>query len=631
MQTAIATVCLSGTLSEKIEAIAAAGFKGVELFENDLLTFDGSPADVRRMVEDHSMKIVTFQPFRDFEGMPEPQRKRAFRRAERKFKVMEKLGCDLLMVCSNVSPESLAGIDRAAEDFRELGALAERYRVRVGFEALSWGAHISDYRDAWEVVRRAGHPSVGLVLDSFHILARKTELNSLASIPGDRIFLVQLADAPVLNMDYLSWSRHYRCFPGQGDLPLDEFMSALEATAYDGLLSLEIFNDEFRAGSPRSVAIDAQRSLTFMQEQQRAKSILPPASQTLPPRAQCLGVEFIEFAMSPAVAGKFEPLLAGLGFQKKGIHKSKAVTRWTQGSLNLVINQEKEGFAHAYNVTHGTGVCAVGLRVDDAVACMERAKLLLDSSFQQAPGAGEMLIPAVRGVGGSLLYFTDPKSELAHIWDREFDPVAARADSGNNVGLHVVDHISQSVHYEEMLSWLLFYTSLLDVSKTPQLDVLDPDGLVKSQVVQSADGALRIALNASQSNRTQSSRFLSDFFGSGVQHIAFSTNDIFATVKRIRTNGIELIKIPENYYDDLESKTDLSDVQIERLKANNILYDGTGSGEYFQTYTQTFDGRFFFEIIERRGTYAGFGAPNAQIRLAAQARLTRGTAVLRAL
>jgi 4-hydroxyphenylpyruvate dioxygenase len=631
MQTAIATVCLSGTLGEKIEAIAAAGFKGVELFENDLLSFDGSPADVRRMIEDRGMRTVTFQPFRDFEGMPDHRRERMFQRAERKFKVMEELGCDLLMVCSNVSPESIGGIDRAAADLRELGKRAAEYGIRIGFEALSWGAHIHDYRDAWEAVRRAEHPAVGLVLDTFHILARKTELTSLESIPSDRIFLVQLADAPVLNMDYLSWSRHYRCFPGQGALPLNDFMTALAVTGYDGILSLEIFNDEFRAGLPRSVAIDAQRSLIFMQEQihlRDAGTATPP--RAMPPRAKCLGTEFIEFAMDDRTAKDFETLLSGLGFRKAGLHKSKAVAQWSQGAINLVVNTEKEGFAHAYNITHGTGVCAIGLRVDDASACMDRATMLLDTPFRQAVGPGELQIPAVRGVGGSLLYFTDPKSELASVWSVEFNSVAQREPLGQNVGLTVIDHISQSVHYEELLSWLLFYISLIDVEKTPQLDVLDPDGLVKSQVIQSADGALRIPLNASQSQRTQSSRFLSEYFGSGVQHIALAANDIFAAVGRIRDNGIELVEIPENYYDDLESRTELSDSQLDRLKANNILYDTDGAGEYYQAYTQTFDDRFFFEIVQRTGSYAGFGAANAQIRLAAQTRLARQAMELRA-
>ncbi len=165
MDLSIATVCLSGDLNEKLEAIAAAGFKGVELFENDLLTFNGTPHDVRRTVERLGLKIVTFQPFRDFEGMPESRRERVFQRAERKFDTMQELGCELLMVCSNVSPESLGGVDRAAGDLRELGERAAKRGLRVGFEALSWGLHINDYRDAWEAVRRADHPAVGMVLE----------------------------------------------------------------------------------------------------------------------------------------------------------------------------------------------------------------------------------------------------------------------------------------------------------------------------------------------------------------------------------------------------------------------------------------------------------------------------------
>ena len=218
MKTAIATVCLSGALDDKLEAIANAGFERVELFENDLLSFNGSPADVRRMIEDYRLRTITFQPFRDFEGMPPALRERALTRAERKFDVMEALDCDLLMVCSNVSPDSLGGIDRAAADLRELGDRAARRGMRVAFEALAWGRHINDYRDAWEAVRRADHPAVGLVLDTFHILARGTDLSAIRAIPRDRIFLVQVADAPRLDMDYLSWSRHFRNFPGPGRL-----------------------------------------------------------------------------------------------------------------------------------------------------------------------------------------------------------------------------------------------------------------------------------------------------------------------------------------------------------------------------------------------------------------------------
>lgn len=617
METAIATVSLSGALNEKLAAIAAARFRGVEIFENDLLSFDGTPRDVRRMVADLGLEIVTFQPFRDFEGMPRVQRERAFARAERKLDVMQELGCDLLLVCSNVSPDSLGGIDRAAADLHALGERAAQRGLRIGFEALAWGRHIADYRDAWEAVRRAGHPAVGLVLDSFHTLVRGTDLRALRAIPADRIFLVQLADAPLLDMDYLSWSRHFRSFPGQGDLPVIDFMEGLQATGFDGLVSLEIFNDQFRAGSPRSVAIDGHRSLIYLMDRLRARTGVAVAGfEPLPPRAACLGVEFIEFALEERGAAALEALLAGLGFHRAGVHKSKSVTRWRQGGINLVINTEKEGFAHSYYITHGASVCALGLKVDDAAATLDRARRLLDRPFRQAVGPGELEIPAVRGLGGSLIYFVDPKSELGAVWDIEFTPTAA---SGPDAGLTAIDHVSQSMHYEEMLTWLLFYTSLLDVAKTPAQDVVDPGGLVKSQVVQSADGSLRIALNASQSPRTLSSRFLDEFFGSGVQHIALAARDIFATVARLAANGVRLLPIPENYYDDLAAKTELAPDLLVRLQESNVLYDRDGDAEYFQAYTATFEDRFFFEIVERRG-YRGFGAANAPIRLAAQAR-----------
>lgn len=617
MKTAIATVCLSGVLNEKLEAIAAAGFRGVELFENDLLSFPGTAGDVRKMCSDLDLEIIALQPFLDFEGMPAGRRERVFQRAERKFDVMAELGATMLTVSSNTSPESLGGIDRAAADLSDLGERAARRGMRIGFEAIAWGRHINDYRDAWEVVRRADHKAVGLVLDSFHVLARGTDLNGIRTIPRDRIFLAQIADAPRLDMDYPTWSRHYRNFPGQGDLAIQDFIAALAATGYAGHLSLEIFNDQFRAGSARSVAVDGHRSLIYMLDQ----AGLGEGRARLPARAKVLGTEFIEFALDEESEPKFAKLLGGLGFTHAGTHVAKSVKRWTQGNINVVTNTEKEGLAHAFSLTHGTGVCAIGLEVDDAASTLDRAQGLYDTPFRQAVGPGELEIPAVRGLGGSLLYFVDPKSDLARVWDIEFKQTGAKADNGAR--LLGVDHISQSMHYEEMLSWLLFYTSLFAMEKSPEQDVLDPGGLVKSLVVQSGDGALRIVLNASQSSRTQSSRFLTEAFGSGVQHIAFSTNDIFASVERFKANGLKLLEVPPNYYDDLEAKTDLSSEEIDRLRAGNILYERDGAAEYLQVYTRTFEDRFFFEIVERRGGYTGFGASNAQIRLTAQTRDSR--------
>ena len=617
METSIATVSLSGGLAEKLDAIAAAGFTGVEIFESDLLSFNGTPKDVRRMAESLGLRIVTFQPFRDFEGMPEPQRSRTFARAGRKFDLMGELGCDLLMICSNVAPDSLGGIDRAATDFHQLGDLAHARQIRVGFEALAWGRHISDYRDAWEVVRRADHPAIGLTLDSFHILSRRTDLGAIRSIPADKIVLVQLADAPWLDMDVMSWSRHFRCCPGQGDFPLLEFMDAVGATGYRGVVSLEVFNDQFRAGSARTFAIDGQRSLIFLGDQLRGRlGALGAAAPSMPPRAECLGIEFLEFAADSRSAASLAALWTALGFVQVGQHRSKSVTRWAQGGINLVLNCDSDGFAHSYQLSRGTSVCAICLKVEDAAATVDRAEHLRDTPFRQAVGPGELDIPAVRGLGGSLLYFVDPNTALGRLWDIDF---VEHTHVKDGAGLTRIDHVSQSMHYDEMLSWLLFYTSLLNVTKTPQVDLIDPGGIVHSQVVHSADGVLRIALNASQSERTFPSRFLTHYAGSGVQHVAFATDDIVATLGRMRTNGVEMLSIPQNYYDDLEARTELSAERVAALRRLDILYDRDDQGEFLHACTRSFEGRFFFEIVERKG-YTGLGTVNAPILLAAQAR-----------
>lgn len=621
MFTSIATVSLSGDLDEKLAAIAAAGFAGVEIFENDFLSFDGTPRDVGRMIADLGLKCVAFQPFRDFEGMPEPQRARGFARAERKFDVMAELGADLLLVCSNVSPMALGGVDRAAADLRELGEAAQKRGLRIGFEALAWGRHINDHRDAWEVVRRADHSSVGLILDSFHTLSRRLPVDTIRSIPGDRIFLVQVADAPNVDMDLLSWSRHLRSMPGQGELPLGDFMAALGATGYDGALSLEIFNDQFRAGSARHLATDGQRSLINLVDQTAIRTgAAPMIGERLPPRPQCLAVEFVEFTVDEAIADELAELFAGLGFTRAGRHVSKSVTLWRQGDINLVINSEKEGFAHSAYIVHGPSVCAIGLKVDDAANAMNRAERLLAQSFRQPVGPGELAIPAIRGVGGSLIYFIEPKGDLGRVWEIEFNREAG--DAGGEAILERIDHIAQSMTRQEMLSWALAYTSILELEKTAQLEIADPGGLVRSQVVQSSDGAVRMALNSSESPKTQSSRFLSELFGSGVQHIAFRTGNIFAAVAAMEANGLAMLPIPANYYDDLETRLEISDDMLADLKAHNVLYDRDEAGEYFQIYTRTFAERFFFEVVERRD-YRGFGAVNAPIRLAAQ---TRGAA-----
>ena len=624
MKTAIATVSISGDFREKLAAIAAAGFDGIEIFENDFLAYEGSPADVGKMVRDHGLELCLFQPFRDFEGMPEPQRSRAFDRAERKFDLMNELGTDLVLVCSSISPLSLGGVDRAADDFAELGERAAKKGIRVGYEALAWGRHVNDHRDAWEIVRRANHPNIGIILDSFHTLARKIDPKSIRSIPSDKIFFVQLADAPLIDMDLLYWSRHFRNMPGEGDLDVLGFMRAVAATGYSDYLSLEIFNDQFRGGSPKSISVDGHRSLVYLMDRvRREEPEMAIEVPEMPDRIPVSGVEFVEFAADESEAEELGAMLSALGFERCGRHITKEVDLWRQGGINIVINTGHEGFAHSAYLLHGTCVCDMGLRVKDAAATVERARALGAQPFEQAVGPGELKIPAIRGVGGGIMHFIDEGSDLSRVWEIEFRKLE-KADAPVNAGLKRIDHVAQTMNYEEMLTWLLFYTSIFETGKTPMFDVIDSGGVIRSQAIENAEGTMRITMNGAENRKTLAGHFIAESFGSAIQHVAFESGDIFASLDALIRNGFKPLQISPNYYEDLDARFGLDDEMFDRLKSGNILYDrDDNGGEYFQLYSPIYGEGFFFEIVERRGGYNGYGAANSQFRIAAQKRLLR--------
>lgn len=621
MKLAIATVSVPGSLPEKLSAIAAAGFQGVEIFEQDFLAFDGSPREVGAMVRDHGLEISLFQPFRDFEGLPEPHRTRAFDRAERKFDLMNELGTDLVLVCSSCHPEALGGIDRAAADFADLGARAAAKGIRVGYEALAWGSHVNDHRDAWEIVRRADHSNVGLILDSFHTLGRGIDPDTIRRIPGDRIYFIQLADAPLIEMDLLYWSRHFRSMPGEGGLNVPAFMAAVAATGYAGPISLEIFNDQFRGGSSAHVARDGHRSLVnLLDGVRRTEPTVPWDMAPLPAPIAARGVEFIEFTANETEAEALGRLLHCMGFAESGRHIAKDVRLWRQGGINVVINTEREGFAHSAYLMHGSSICDIGLKVPDAAATVARATALGATTFSQPAGPGELDIPAIRGVGGGVMHFIDDSSDLSRVWEIEFVP-QRDARAAQEAGLTRIDHIAQTMNYEEMMSWALFYTAIFDAAKTPMVDVVDPDGLVRSQAIEGRGGALRITLNGAESHRTFAGQYLARSFGSAVQHVAFATQDIFATARALAKNGFQELEISDNYYDDLAARFQLPDALLDRMRAHHILYDADAHGTFYQLYSRPYGDGMFFEIVQRDGGYNGYGAPNAPFRVAAQKRL----------
>lgn len=629
MKTSIATVSIPGNLREKLDAIARAGFSGIEIFEQDFIADSGTPREIGAMIRDHGLEITLFQPFRDFEGLTGDLRRRAFDRARHKFDTMGELGTDLILVCSSLHPQALGGIDRAAADFAELGEIARERGIRVGYEALAWGRHVNDHRDAWEIVRRAEHPNVGLVLDSFHTLARRIDPDTIRRIPGDRIFFVQLADAPAIEMDLLYWSRHFRNMPGEGDLPVTDFMRAVAATGYDGPVSLEIFNDQFRGGHPEGLARDGYRALVaLMDDVRRAEPGIRIAVPEIPARVRVGGVAFIEFATRGDEAEALAGLLRTMGFAHVGDHVSKKVALWQQGDIRIVINTETGGFANSTYIAHGTTICAVGLSVASAADTVARALALAAAPFSQPAGPGEMDIPAIRSVGGSVMHFIDGQSGLADVWSVEFRATGTQA--GEDAGLTRIDHAAETMNYDEMLSWALFHTSIFDMGRAPMVDVVDPDGLVRSQAISSPDGALRITLNGAETHRTLAGSFLAESFGGAVQHVAFATGDIFTTARRLAELGFEALRMPVNYYSDLRARFSLAPEMLAALEAHGILYDEDERGAFHQLYSRPFAGGLFFEIVERKGGYDGYGAPNAPFRIAAQKRLARPKGMPRA-
>ena len=624
----IATVCMGGALEAKLGAAAKAGFRAVEIFENDLTFFSGKPRDARQMAADLGLEIVALQPMRDFEAMPDPIRARNFERAARKFDLMHELGARLLCLCSNVSDEAIDDPARAAADLAELADRARQHGFRIGYEALAWGRHVKDWTAAWDIVRAADRTNLGIVLDSFHACVRGNPIEPMAALPADRIALVQIADAPAIQMDPLSLSRHYRCYPGQGEYPLIDFLDAVTRAGYRGPVSLEIFNDQFRGASANAIALDGLRALRVSGEQLAARRETrgdPPLTDfaPLPPAPSVDAVEFLEFAVGEGESAALAALIEGLGMRRIARHRTKDVDLYRQGTINIVLNRESEGFAHSFNMLHGVSVCALALRVDKVERALERASAMECPSYFGKIGPEEALIPAVGGVEGSLIYFID--SDNASHWERDFVFETPTDGAG---GLRKIDHLSNVVRRSEFLTWALFYKSVLGFRGEPQVEIADPHGAFFSRSLRSPNNEVRIALNVSDGGATGVSRFLDAFGGAGFQQIALATDDIFAAVEAAREKGVAFLAISDNYYDDLAARFDIAPDLLARMRALGVLYDRVKGGEFFHIYTRTFRERFFFEIVQRKN-YDLFGAANTPARLAAQAQAQDDEAALR--
>ncbi|MEV4899964.1 TIM barrel protein [Citricoccus sp. NPDC055426] len=638
-KTSIATVCLAGTLEEKMRAAAEAGFHGIEVFEPDLVASPLSPEQVRDLAEELGLTLDLYQPFRDLEGVPEEQFQQNLGRLEAKFQLMRRLGVDVILLCSNVGTATSWEDPVAVEQLRRAADLAAGYDIRIAYEALAWGRFVNTYEHAWSLVEQADRPNLGLCLDSFHILSRRGDVTGFRDIPGEKIFFVQMADAPIMLMDVLSWSRHHRNFPGEGGFDLVTFMRELYATGYTGPVSLEVFSDIYRQTESVRTAREAMRSLQWLDDAQAGDV---PAHPT--------GWDFAEVrAAEPADLAE---VLVQLGFEDRGRHRTKDVHLFATGNARVVTNDRVEApLEHA----GGSVIASVGLQVPDPRSTADHARALHYPKAWRANRADEMVLRGVQAPDGTEVFLA-PTSSAAPQWVEEY----GRNDAGRTAGSAAsgdagagsrpadvvpggvegdglilgIDHVNLAQPWQWFEEGVLFYRSLFGLAAQVSNDVASPQGLVRSEVMRTPDGAVRIPLNliphGLDPGRSAEARPLSGHVdrdelrlkAAYPQHVAFLATDAVEVARRARGRGLRMLPVPSNYYEDLAARFDLDGDFLAELQRNDVMYDRDEGGEFLHFYTRTV-GTVFFEVVERRGGYEGYGAGSAPVRLAAQYDLDR--------
>lgn len=321
------------------------------------------------------------------------------------------------------------------------------------------------------------------------------------------------------------------------------------------------------------------------------------------------GFEFIEYTApdTQALAVLFEQL----GFVPVARHRSKDVILYRQGEINFIINHEPHSFAQAFARVHGPSVCAFAIRVKDAAQAFDRAVALGAKPHHGQVGPMELNIPAMRGIGGSLIYLIDRYGEHS-IYDVDFVPLPNAPARLTDVGLTHIDHLTHNVQKGRLDQWAEFYERLFHFREIRYFDIQGRKTGLKSRAMVSPCGKIRIPINEPTDQGSQVQEYLEAYHGEGIQHIALTSTDIYACVEALRRRGVHLLETPAAYYEAVEQRLPGHGEDLQRLQQDGILIDGEpGGGLLLQIFTETVIGPIFFEIIQRKGN-EGFGEGNFQ-------------------
>ena len=328
------------------------------------------------------------------------------------------------------------------------------------------------------------------------------------------------------------------------------------------------------------------------------------------------GFEFVEFAApTPNV---LEPLFQALGFTRIARHRSKDVELWRQGQINFIINREPRSLADYFAQEHGPSACGLAFRVKDAHKAYYRALELGAQPIDIPTGPMELRLPAIKGIGGAPLYLIDRYEDGKSIYDIDFeflpgfeDP-ASRHPVGH--GFQVIDHLTHNVYRGRMAYWAQFYERLFNFREIRYFDIQGVKTGLVSKAMTAPDGIVRIPLNESNDPKSQINEYLDAYHGEGIQHIACFTDDIYATVEKMRAAGVEFLDTPDAYFEVIDERVPNHGEDVPRLAKNKILIDAdleTKQRKLLQIFTQNCIGPIFFEIIQRKGN-EGFGEGNFQ-------------------
>lgn len=606
----ISTVCLAGTLEDKLRAAAAAGFTGVEMLEYDLVMSSWSPRRLAEEAEALGLSVEVYQPFH-VETVEPGEFAATLRHAERKFDLLTELGARVLVCCSSRTPRGVDDDALAAEQLHALADRAGERGIRLAYEAVPWG-RIRTFEDARRLIRAADHPALGLCLDSFHVLSMQNDPATIAGIGAHEVFHVQLADAPRPNLDVREWSLHSRLFPGQGSLDVAGFLGQILSTGYAGPIALEVFNDVYQQEDPRHAATDAMRSMRALAEavaaQGEGSAAWRFASDDLPPAPLLQGFAFAELAVDEVSGPLISRALTALGFAHAGQHRSKPVQLWEQGEARVLLN-----LAPDRSVDPATAsISALAVESTDPSASMRRSESLLAPRLARRRAPDERDLGSVAAPDGTALFFCD--SVGGRRWLEDFEPTGTAAAVAPL--LRAIDHVSITESIDDFDQSALFFRTVLGLAPGESTEITAPFGLIRSWSARDPGGRVRIALSTTPLRRGDWAPGVSS-----PQLVAFATDDAIACARELRERGAPLLEIPGNYYDDLDARLPLPAGLVDRLREHSILYDRDERGEFLHFFTEMLGSRVFFEVVQRIDGYDGFGDPRTvPLRMAAHRR-----------